>query len=66
MHQADESSLIDMDTFNQILELDEDDTRDFSSEMVWSYFTQASSTFLDMDSALCVRPTVRDRRRAQR
>lgn len=45
-----------METFNQILELDEDETRDFSSEMVWSYFTQAGTTFLDMDSALCVRP----------
>ncbi|THG98838.1 hypothetical protein EW026_g3402 [Hermanssonia centrifuga] len=40
-----------METFNQILELDEDDTRDFSTEMVWAYFSQADTTFGDMDDA---------------
>lgn len=44
--------VIDMDTFEQILELDEDDTRDFSAEMVWQYFDQAKLTFTDMDAAL--------------
>lgn len=43
-----------METFEQILELDEDDLRDFSSEMVWQYFSQAQVTFTEMDEALCV------------
>ncbi|THH08166.1 hypothetical protein EW146_g9084 [Bondarzewia mesenterica] len=47
---------IDLETFQQILDLDEDDTHDFSKGMVWAYFSQAASTFVDMDSALCVLP----------
>lgn len=43
-----------MDTFEQILELDEDDEREFSSEMVWQYFEQAEQAFTDMDTNLCV------------
>jgi len=42
-----------METFNQILELDEDeDTHDFSQPMVWEYFEQAEKTFNEMDIAL--------------
>lgn len=43
-----------MDIFNQILELDDDDTHDFSREMVEEYYTQAAQTFDDMDAALSV------------
>lgn len=43
-----------MEIFNQILELDEDDTHDFSREMVEAYYTQAAQTFDDMDAALSV------------
>lgn len=44
-----------METFNQILELDEDeDTHDFSQPMVWEYFEQAEKTFNEMDIALLV------------
>ncbi|KAG7445784.1 histidine-phosphotransfer domain, HPT domain-containing protein [Guyanagaster necrorhizus] len=43
---------INMDTFRQILDLDEDETHDFSSSMVWAYFTQVRSTFKKMDDAL--------------
>ncbi|KAJ7134377.1 signal transduction histidine kinase [Mycena epipterygia] len=43
---------IDMDIFGQILELDEEDTHDFSKEMVAAYFSQATTTFVNMDSAL--------------
>ncbi|KAK0234501.1 hypothetical protein EDD85DRAFT_955319 [Armillaria nabsnona] len=32
---------INMDTFHQILDLDEDETYGFSSSMIWAYFTQA-------------------------
>jgi len=41
-----------MTTFNQILELDDDDTHEFSKEMVWAFFAQAETTFEEMDTAL--------------
>lgn len=43
-----------MSIFNQILELDEPDSDDFSREMVEEYYTQAAQTFKDMDNALLV------------
>ncbi|KAI0325046.1 histidine-phosphotransfer domain HPT domain-containing protein [Cubamyces sp. BRFM 1775] len=46
-----EEKVIDLDTFNQILDLDEDETHDFSLGMAEAYFTQASTTFVDMDQA---------------
>ncbi|KAF7296460.1 Histidine-phosphotransfer domain HPT-domain-containing protein [Mycena chlorophos] len=46
------SEVVNMETFSQILELDEDETHDFSKEMVVAYFSQASSTFTNMDKAL--------------
>ncbi|KAJ7043882.1 histidine-phosphotransfer domain, HPT domain-containing protein [Mycena alexandri] len=46
---------IDMDIFSQILELDEDGTYDFSKEMVVAYFSQATTTFSDMDKAIARR-----------
>ncbi|KAH9917954.1 signal transduction histidine kinase [Fomitopsis serialis] len=42
---------IDLETFHQILDLDEDDTHDFSKEMVTAYFSQANTTFDEMDEA---------------
>jgi hypothetical protein len=45
---------IDMETFHQILDLDEDGTHEFSREMALAYFSQASTTFVEMDQALCV------------
>ncbi|KAF6757546.1 histidine-phosphotransfer domain HPT domain-containing protein [Ephemerocybe angulata] len=47
-----EEDPIDMETFQQILELDEEDDREFSKDMVWAYFTQAKQTFKDLDDAL--------------
>ncbi|KAI0339103.1 histidine-phosphotransfer domain, HPT domain-containing protein [Trametopsis cervina] len=44
--------VVDMDTFEQILELDEDDEREFSLEMVWQYFEQAEEAFTNMDHQL--------------
>ena len=41
--------MIDEETFNQIVELDEDETHDFSHGMVKAYFTQAHNTFDKMD-----------------
>ncbi|CAK5270196.1 unnamed protein product [Mycena citricolor] len=43
---------IDMEAFSQILELDEEGSHDFSKEMVTAYFSQATTTFVDMDKAL--------------
>jgi len=51
--QTDEP-LIDLEIFRQILELDEDDTHEFSREMTFAFFSQAETTFNDMDLALCV------------
>ncbi|PFH53882.1 hypothetical protein AMATHDRAFT_44931 [Amanita thiersii Skay4041] len=48
-----ELPVIDMDTFQQLLELDEDgDDLQFSKGMVDAYFDQAAQTFNDMDIAL--------------
>lgn len=44
--------IIDMETFRQILDLDEDETHEFSAGMVWAYFSQARNTFENMDRAL--------------
>lgn len=44
--------VIDMETFEQILELDDGDSREFSHEMVKAYFVQAQSTFEEMEAAL--------------
>ncbi|KAG6890606.1 hypothetical protein C0995_006582 [Termitomyces sp. Mi166 len=44
--------IIDMTIFNQIIELDEDDTHEFSNGMASAYFAQAEQTFKDMDIAL--------------
>ncbi|KAF2768637.1 histidine containing phosphotransmitter protein, partial [Teratosphaeria nubilosa] len=44
---------IDSTTFEQILEMDDDeDEREFSKSIVYDFFTQAESTFQKMDSNL--------------
>lgn len=48
----DAPEVIDMETFNQILDLDEDETHEFSKGMAWAYFSQADSTFTEMDDAV--------------
>jgi len=47
-----EEPIIDMETFNQLLEIDDDDSRDFSKGLAQQYVEQAASTFDDMDDAL--------------
>ncbi|UZJ51790.1 hypothetical protein CBS101457_001110 [Exobasidium rhododendri] len=44
--------VIDMDIFGQLLEMDDEDDREFSKEIVWNYFDQAVNTFEKMDEAL--------------
>ena len=46
------ASIIDMDIFGQLLEMDDEEDREFSKEIVWNYFEQAESTFEKMDKAL--------------
>ncbi|SHO77254.1 Similar to S.cerevisiae protein YPD1 (Osmotic stress-responsive phosphorelay intermediate sensor protein) [Malassezia sympodialis ATCC 42132] len=43
--------VIDIEVFEQLLEMDEDD-REFSRSLVWNYFEQAENTFDKMDAAL--------------
>ena len=44
---------IDAATFDQILEMDEDqEEREFSREIVYDFFTQAETTFEKMDANL--------------
>lgn len=45
---------IDESTFEQILEMDDDDDRDFSQGIVFGFFEQAGSTFEKMEKALYV------------
>lgn len=46
---------IDSTTFEQILEMDDDeDEREFSKSIVYDFFDQAKSTFTKMDSNLYV------------
>lgn len=43
---------IDMITFEQILEMDDPGSDEFSSSIVFGFFTQAQETFENMDTAL--------------
>ncbi|GAN05173.1 histidine-phosphotransfer domain HPT domain-containing protein [Mucor ambiguus] len=44
--------LIDMNTFEQLLDMDDEDDHEFSYSIVNNYFEQAGSTFEDMGVAL--------------
>lgn len=46
--------VIDIEVFEQLLEMDEEDDRDFSKSLVYNYFEQAESTFENMRKALYV------------
>jgi len=46
------SGLIDVPTFLQVLEMDDDDVRRFSRDIVFEYFEQAESTFGQMQDSL--------------
>jgi len=48
---SNQSPPIDDEVFNQILDLDDDGTHDFSRDMVWAYFSQVETTFKDMNVA---------------
>ncbi|KAJ5155209.1 signal transduction histidine kinase [Penicillium capsulatum] len=44
--------LLDPATFDQILEMDDEDDKDFSKGIVYGFFEQAESTFKQMETAL--------------
>jgi osomolarity two-component system phosphorelay intermediate protein YPD1 len=46
------SEIIDSATFDQILEMDDDDQKEFSKSIVYDFFTQAQGTFDKMDTQL--------------
>jgi len=43
---------IDMETFEQILDLDDEDSHEFSRGMAWAYFDQVAKAFQDLDAAM--------------
>ncbi|KAG5982357.1 hypothetical protein E4U55_002023 [Claviceps digitariae] len=43
---------IDINTFDQILEMDDPDDNEFSQSIVFGFFTQAEETFTKMDTAI--------------
>lgn len=48
-----DGDIIDAPTFEQILEMDDDEEeRDFSKSIVYDFFQQADSTFQKMDTNL--------------
>jgi osomolarity two-component system phosphorelay intermediate protein YPD1 len=46
--------IIDRATFDQILEMDDDDERDFSKTIVFGFFEQAEDTFKQMENFVYV------------
>lgn len=46
------NEVLDQSTFDQILEMDDDDDRDFSKGIVYGFFDQAETTFEKMEKAL--------------
>ncbi|KAL2802351.1 histidine-phosphotransfer domain, HPT domain-containing protein [Aspergillus granulosus] len=42
----------DLDTFKQIVDIDDEDAQEFSATIVFDYFNQAEETFRAMDAAL--------------
>ncbi|KAJ5090257.1 hypothetical protein N7532_008941 [Penicillium argentinense] len=49
---SDVKELIDESTFDQILEMDDDDDRDFSKGIVYGFFDQAQTTFTKIEKAI--------------
>lgn len=43
---------MDQSTFEQILEMDDDDDKEFSKSIVYGFFEQADNTFKKMEDAL--------------
>ncbi|WAR60577.1 hypothetical protein PtB15_9B516 [Puccinia triticina] len=50
--EAEDGPLVDMETFGQLLEMDDDEEHSFSKSLTWDYFDQAVTTFKEMDAAV--------------
>ena len=49
---AGDEGLVDHTIFDQLLEMDDDDEREFSKSIVWNFFEQAEQTFDQIEAAL--------------
>jgi len=47
-----QDSIIDHDIFDQLLQMDDDDNREFTKGIVWNYFEQAETTFKEMEESI--------------
>jgi len=45
---------LDATTFEQLLEMDDDDEREFSKGIVWNYFEQVKGSFALIEEGMCV------------
>jgi len=45
-------AVVDMDVFGQLLEIDDDDTHEFSKMLAFDYISQAESTFEEIEKDL--------------
>ncbi|GAA6009577.1 uncharacterized protein JCM10292_006686, partial [Rhodotorula paludigena] len=50
-------SVVDMDVFGQLLEIDDDESHEFSKTLAFDYIAQADVTFNEIEEALCVVPS---------
>ncbi|KAF9093125.1 hypothetical protein BGX27_001656 [Mortierella sp. AM989] len=46
------NEIIDHATFDQLLEMDDEEDHEFSKSLVWDYFGQAEQTFEDLNTAM--------------
>jgi hypothetical protein len=54
--QRTSDGIIDRRVFQGIVDLNDTDSTDFSTQMVNTYIAVATSTLADMDQAVCVNP----------
>jgi len=52
----DPGNIINLDILCNVLDLDDDDTHEWSKSVAWDYFLQAHQTILKMERSLYVRP----------
>ena len=55
--QRNSEGIIDRRAFQSVIDLNDQDSTDFSTQMVNTYLAVADSTLFDMDQALCVMST---------
>jgi len=49
------NDFLDATTFDQLLEMDDDDDREFSKGIVWNYFEQVQSSFVPIEEGMYLR-----------